>query len=281
MIDTPRKNEIFIPAGEERQHVQNQTGLVFDVPTIDVPLPSMGSVYPEGHPLSGKTSVVISSMTAAQENILTNKSLAKKGTLLTQFVQSCLQDKKINAREMLMGDRSVIMIAARISGYGADYKFKVSCTECEEKSQQVFNLEKFPIRYLSLKPVENGMNLFEMTLPQTKAVVRFRFLTGADEEEFSVAQTQKKKIGPGVGDADIITSGLIQSVVSINGITDRNQIALAIPRMPAFDSKALRRFIQDNEPGMQLNGEMTCPSCNYTGEVSVSLGPEFFWPGSE
>lgn len=281
MIDTPRKNEIFIPAGEERQHVQSQTGLMFEVPTIDVPLPSKGRVYPDGHPLSEKTSVIISSMTAAQENILTNKSFAKKGTLLTQFVQSCLQDKKINAREMLMGDRSVIMIAARISGYGADYKFKVACSECEEKSQQVFNLEKFPIRYLELEPVEKGANLFEMTLPQTKAVVRFRFLTGADEEEFSIAQTQKKKIGPGVGDADIITAGLIQSVVSINGITDRNQIALAIPRMPAFDSKALRRYIQDNEPGMQLNGEMTCPSCGYVGEVSVSLGPDFFWPGSE
>jgi hypothetical protein len=274
-----RKNEIFESLGASE--VMNRPGaLTFEVPVIDVPLPSNGKVYPEDNPLHSKKDVSITAMTATQENILTNKSFAKKGTLLTNLIQSCLTNKNIDVKEMLMGDRNTIMVSLRISGYGPDYKVKVTCPECDKPSQQEFRLDQLPIRKLEIEPISTGSNIFEFTLPSSKKKVHFKFLTGRDEEEIAITQAQKKKISVAT-DADLVTSGLQQMILSIQGVTDKNQIALALPKMPAFDSQALRRYIQDNEPGMQLKGEMVCPNCDHVGEVEMPLGAGFFWPGAE
>ena len=272
-----RKNEIF--EGKSALDAQGAMGGgdgPFEVPIIDVPLPSGGVTYPEGNPLSGQSMVTITTMTAAQENILTNRSLAKRGTLLTHLIQSCLKDKRIRAKELLIGDRNTIMVALRISGYRAEYDVKIECPACEEQTRQKFMLDALPVRRLELQPINPGMNQFEFMLPMSRKRVVFRFLTGIEEEEIAQTQAQKKKVGN--IDAELVTSGLLHTIISLDGITDRSRLASVLPQMPAFDSRALRSYIQDNEPGMQLKGEMECEHCGHAGEVDVPLGPDFFWP---
>lgn len=254
----------------------------FDNPVVDVVLPSGGLVYPEGNALSGRASVVISAMTATQENILTNRSLAKRGTLLTTLIQSALRDRGINAREMLIGDRNAIMVSLRVSGYGSEYKARVTCPACDEQSDQTFSLAELPLRRLDIAPIEKGANLFEMMLPLSKVRVRFRFLTGGDEEEVAVTQAQRKRVVSGqAADSDLVTSSLQYAIVSINGVTDRAQIVSALPKMPAFDSRALRSYIQEHEPGVQMRAPMTCPGCDHVEEVEMPLGASFFWPDAK
>ncbi len=269
-----RKNEIFT------QQKQQRADSIFDAVTVEVPLPSKGVVYPPDNSLHNVESVVITAMTAEQENILTNKSYAKKGTLLTELIKSCMQDKTIDVRNMLIGDRTTIMVAMRISGYLSEYKINVKCPTCDETSTQTFNLEKLPIRKLELTPIEPGANKFKFTLPQSKAEVIFKFLTGADEEEISVMSANKKRV-IGNDKEEIVTNGLLHSIISIKGITERNKIANSLPHMPAYDSQALRNYIQDNEPGIQMKGEMVCPSCEFVGEVGMPLGASFFWPRAQ
>ena len=54
-------------------------GLNFVVPTEFVELPSQGKYYPEGHPLHQEESIEIRQMTAKEEDILTSRTLLKKG----------------------------------------------------------------------------------------------------------------------------------------------------------------------------------------------------------
>jgi hypothetical protein len=269
-----RKNEIFEAQNESTQ--SSNLLQLFDVPTISVPLPSKGLVYPTTHPLHGKSTVTITAMTAAQENILTNKSLVKRGTMITQLIQSSLVNKEINALDLIAGDRNAIMVAVRISGYTASYKAEVVCPACDEKSLFEFQLDKLPIKELTLEPLTVGKNLFEFVLPSSNIPVRFKFLTGRDEEEINATLNNKKKVGTEMSDA--ITTGLLHMITSINGVTDRSQIALALPRMRAFDSQALRHYVQNNEPGIELRGEFVCRMCDFAGEVEMPFGQDFFWP---
>ncbi len=274
-----RKNEIFEAHSSSEQQ---RTDSLFDVVLIDSALPSNGKVYDVEHPLHSALTVSHYAMTTQQENILTNKTYAKRGTAMTQLIQSCLVNKKILSKNLLIGDRNTIMVSLRVSGYGADYDVKVTCPKCETESVQKFALDKLPIRRLELEPVSPGTNLFEFKLPMSKHIVRFRFLTGADEEEISQTQTNKKKTGL-ASDDNLITTSLMHSIVSIGNVTDRNQISLSLPKMPAYDSQALRRYISDNDPGIQLEGEMHCPNsdCEFVGKVGMPLGANFFWPGAE
>ena len=88
------------------------------------------------------------------------------------------------------------------------------------------------------QPVAPGVNLFEFTLPVTKKIVNFKFMTGGDERRRSLAEERRKKMFPGASDADV-TSILDTLIVSIGGITDRNKIKSFISNMPGIlDMKA-------------------------------------------
>lgn len=258
--------------------VKSDFGL--EIPVETVPLPSAGMVYPTTSALYGRDTVEIRSMTAREEDILTSRALLKKGTVISELIKSCLVDKTINPMDMLIGDRNALMVAIRITGYGAEYDAEVECNECSAKAPRAFNLGELPIKRLSITPVVPGTNLFEFVLPYAKKAVRFKFLTGRDEEEIAATAEKQKKLQLNQGESNV-TTNLLYSIVSIDGIEDRGKIAGFVRMMPARDSLALRNYIRDNEPGISMRQDVTCPSCGHSEEVSMPLGVTFLWPSTQ
>ena len=68
--------------------------------------------------------------------------------------------------------------------------------------------------------------------------------------------------------------------VFING-RDKNKLNTFIRNMPARDSLKLRKYIDQNEPGIEMKSWMDCPHCEATSEVRLPMGASFFWPDSE
>jgi len=247
-----------------------------DIPQETVPLPSSGRVYPQGTSLFGAETLEIRPMTAREEDILTSRALLKKGTVITELIKSCLVDRTINPVDLLGGDRNALMVAIRITGYGPDYSAEIECQECGTKSHHEFNLGELPVRRLNIEPVSLGQNLFEFLLPKSKKLVKFRFLTGRDEEEMVAFADKQKKLG--MSTESNVTTNLMHALVSIDGVEDRSKIANFIKLMPAMDSLALRNYIKDNEPGVTMKQETSCPACGHTEEVAMPLGVNFLWP---
>jgi hypothetical protein len=48
--------------------------------------------------------------------------------------------------------------------------------------------------------------------------------------------------------------------------------------MPARDSLALRKYINDNQPDIITKQELICPTCDNIEEVTMPIGTNFFWP---
>ena len=91
-------------------------------PTEVIELPSKGLLYSPGSALSsGK--VEMKYMTAKEEDILTNQSYIKNGTVLDKLMKSLIVSK-INYDDLLIGDKNAIMVASRILGYGNEYTFE-------------------------------------------------------------------------------------------------------------------------------------------------------------
>lgn len=265
-----------MPMQSAAEKVKAEFGL--DIPFEVVPIPSGGKVYPAGSSLHNAEVVEIRPMTAREEDILTSRALLKKGTVISELIKSCLVDRTINPNELLGGDRNALMIAIRITGYGGDYNAEIECNECNSKSPHAFSLGELPIRRLEIEPVTAGTNLFEFLLPYSKKTVRFRFLTGRDEEEILTMNEKQKKLG--LSNESNVTTNLLHSIVSIEGVEDRGKIANFIKHMPARDSLALRNYIKDNEPGVIMKQETSCPACGHTEEVSMPLGVNFLWPSA-
>lgn len=279
MADRENRNEIFGAGGPQpgmptRNVMRDDFGV--EIPVEAVPLPTSGIIYPSDSPLSGKETLDIRAMTAKEEDILTSRALIKKGTVISELLRSCLVDKSIDPDQLISGDRNAIMTAVRITGYGSDYTVDIDCPECSEKSKQTFKLTELGIKRLEIDPVEIGKNLFEFKLPVSGKMVRFKFLTGKDEQEIMVTSERKKKQGQ--QSDNLVTQKLMYSVVSVDGTTDKVKVQAFIRNMPARDSLMLRKFMDSNEPGIDMKSWMTCPSCDEQSEVKLPLGVSFFWP---
>ena len=249
----------------------------YEIPVESVPIPSGGLIYPEGSPLHNSETIEIRAMTAKEEDILTSKALIKKGTVISELLSSCIVNKGVDVNQMITGDRNAVMTAIRITGYGAAYNCEVDCPACGEKNKKDFNLAELPIKRLNVQPVVEGANVFSFDLPMSKKKVLFKFLTGTDETEITQEiDRRKKKLGSETD--NLITIRLQHSILSVDDIKDKTKISQFIRNMPAGDSRALRKFMDDNEPGIDMKAWMVCGSCSEQSEVRLPMGASFFWP---
>lgn len=68
-----------------------------------------------------------------------------------------------------------------------------------------------------------------------------------------------------------MTNRMELCVMSVNGVTDRNFIANYVRNMRVKDSSALRKYINENEPGLDYNIEVEKPASLGGGSVTVFL----------
>lgn len=248
----------------------------YQVPVELIALPSKGLVYPVGSPLANEETLEIKTMTAREEDILTSRALIKNGTVITQLLKACILNKTVDPDEMLSGDKNAVLIGIRVTGYGGEYAAKITCPHCKKEFENSFNLTQLKVKGLGAEPLQPNTNLFEFILPSSGARVLFKLLNGHDEDELVKIMDSKKKIGMQVESG--VTARLFQSIVEINGERDKQKLAQMIQSLRAMDARALRKRMDEIEPGVDLKQPVICPGCDEQSEVKMPLGMSFFWP---
>lgn len=256
---------------------QGGGGFSFVVPTEFVELPSQGRFYPQGHPLHGKDSIELRQMTAKEEDMLTSRTLLKKGVALDRVIASIIVDKSIDPDSLLVGDRNAIIIATRVAGYGHMYETKVSCPNCGTNQEYSFDLNQANItdgsdaRDLGVKLNDNGT--FNVTLPVTNVDVCFRLLNGRDEKTFLNGMQADKK----TKNEKNITRQLAAIIVSLNGDSSMQAKQYFIDNVPSLDSRHLRLAYRLAAPNIDLTQQFECTECSHEQEMEVPLSADFFW----
>jgi hypothetical protein len=253
--------------------------LSFVAPTEFVELPSGGEFYSENHPLHRKDTIEIRYMTAKDEDILTSQTLLKKGIAIDRFIENVMIDKAIKADDLLIGDKNAIVIAARVSGYGAEYEAVLECPACSTKNRLSFDLGNPTIIksevHEKLNVTKNPSGTYSVKLPMSKYTVEIRLLTGADENYLAQHMTSNRK---NKLPEDTFTSHFKRLLVSIEGHKDREILNAFSENMPAVDSRHLRLVNKLITPNIEIKETLTCKSCEHSEEVDVPFGADFFWP---
>lgn len=259
------------------QH-QSSSPLTFVAPTEFVELPSGGRYYDEGHPLHNQDVIEIKHMTTKEEDILTSQALLKQGKALDRFLQQVIVDSRIDADQLLVGDKNAILVAARKTGYGAEYETAIPCPACGSVVQHEFDLDNASMvgdaEHEGVSRTDNNTFLIE-SLPTTKWSVEVKLLTSADERAVldSVAARRKR----GLPDDTLVTQ-MSAFTVSIEGVTNRSQINQAVAVLPAKDARYLRDVYRKLIPNIDLKQVFACSECDYSGDMEVPFTTDFFWP---
>ena len=254
------------------------TPLEFVRPTSLVSLPSGGKFYPEGHPLCGVGEIEVRHMTTAEEDILTSRVLLKKGTAIDKFLERLIQ-APVHPNDLLLGDKSALIIQTRIDGYGPEYTTQVQCPACQARIKHTFDLMDYQLvegadctefgdvtatdRSTFIISLENGWE------------VEVKALNGHDEKQMTKAMNQRQKAG--LSEAGI-QEQLRSMVVSVSGHTDKGTINKAIQHMTGKQSRKIRDIYSKIIPNIDLKQEITCHECLNTSEMEVPLTSDFFWP---
>ena len=248
----------------------------------EVRIPSNGYIYSQNSGISNKQYVPMKYMTAADEDDLTSPTLLRQGKWLTKILANCIVLKTIDPDDLLVGDRNALLFWLRQTSYGANYKLNVTCQNCDcEKKffSNDFLLDKLKLKTLDVKPIKSGTNEFSFDLPMSKAKVIFCLLTSKMADELS--KEEEAKANKGVTHEKRITSILKKHIISINGVTDRNQIDKFIDvGMSAKDSLALRNYITEITPDIILKQTATCPNSGKVQEFDIPIEAQFFLPSA-
>lgn len=276
-----------VPALAAQEEPSAKKTLDFTCPTEYVDLPSQGKFYAEGHPLHGEDSVEIRFMTAKDEDILTSKSLLKKGVAIDRFLQNIIVDPKVKVQDLLVGDKNALVVASRITGYGADYQTKVTCPACGTSQDFEFDLDQSTtsrggletlsehLPAIAEKVVATEDNTWTVECPKSKVTVELQLMNGHHEKFLakSAAMKKKQKLPE-----TILTDQLRQTIISVNGSAEARNINKFIDVMPAMDSRFLRSVYEKLMPNVDLTQHFDCHSCGFEQEMEVPFTTDFFWP---
>ena len=234
-------------------------------PTEIIDLPSKGLLYPKENPLSsGK--VEMRYMSAREEDILTNQSYIQKGTVLDKLLESLIVNKDIKVKDIIVGDKNALLIAARILGYGKEYTFTY---KDEEQAVDLSLLENKPF---DESLITKGVNEFSFTLPASGANITFKILNGEDENNIDREIEGLKKINK--NSSPELTTRLKYIITSINGSREKKDIRDFVDNhLLARDSRELRQYIKKVQPDV----DMTVTTKNGV-EVALPIALNFFWP---
>jgi hypothetical protein len=237
----------------------------FKLPTEIIELPSKGLLYPEDSELA-KGTLEMKYMTAKEEDILTNQSYIKNGTVLDKLMKSLIVSK-INFDDLLIGDKNAIMVSARILGYGSEYSFE------HNGETQTIDLSSLENKPLKEELFANRVNEFEFTLPHSKNSVTFRLLTHKDEQDISRELEGLKKINK--DSSTELSTRLKYLITSVEGSREKKDIREFVENyFLAKDSRALREYIKEIQPDVDL----TFFPDSGSDRTSIPIGVSFFWP---
>ena len=240
----------------------------FEFPTEVIDLPSKGLVYPKDSPLS-KGQIELKYMTAKEEDILTSQNLIKKGIVLDKLFDSLIVTKGVKQSDLVLGDKNAVMVAARVLAYGPNYKASVQGPDGPIEVE--FDLTKVNYKKLD-KKIDYSKTRFDMELPVSKLPVKFKILTGADEQKINADLQASQKTGQSAE----ITTRIRYMLTEVDGKDDQSTINKFVMNMLSQDSLAMRRYYNEVSPDIDLSQEV-----EIGGElvkVDIPMTPRFFWP---
>ena len=233
----------------------------FSLPHDVVPLPSQGIFYK-----NKKKSIKVGYLTATDENLL----MAGGDDMTPNLLRTKIYEPDLRVEDMLEGDVEAVLIFLRNTAFGPEMELTLTDPSTRKPFKTTVLLDQLTILQ-GQQPNEDGT--FTTTLPKSQTTVKLKPMTYGEilENQRAADSYPAGRVVPKV------TLRLQKEIIETNGSTDKGEIAKFIESMPIADSKFIRKFMEDNEPRLDMKRIIMAPS----GErltVNVGFGVDFFRP---
>jgi len=217
-------------------------------------LPSKGVLYPPESPLRSGT-VRMKPMTAVEEDIITDPNVTAKGfTAIADALMTALLDTKIDADDLLEGDRNALLIYTRITAWGSLLEFTRKHPKTKEDSLASVDLSTIGERALGAEPIAAGVNEFAYQLPYSGKQITFKLLTHGDFKKIEQERDELTKLD---GKAHKKTTLLRAMLCSVDGDTTEITRYKLSTEMFSADMRAFFKYVDAIKPDTTLKADIT------------------------
>jgi hypothetical protein len=231
-----------------------------------VKLPTEGIFY-----RNKKKSLKVGYLTASDENLLMGSDLGNSDGLILTLLKTKIFESDIKPEELMDGDIQALLIFLRNTAFGPEYNFTLVDPETNKEFSATILLDELNIKKGDVLPNEFG--IFETVLPKSGKQVKLKPLCIGEQNEI-----EKLALNYPVGRIPPKqTWRLNKMIVEMDGSTDVGYISQEIEKLPISDAKYVRKFIEENEPRLDLAKKVKAPSGKEVA-VNIAFGVEFFRP---
>jgi len=236
----------------------------FNLPHDVIKLPTKGVFYK-----NKKSSIKVGYLTATDEDILI--SAVNNKNFLSQLLRTKIYEPDLDVNEMLEGDIQTILIFLRNSSFGPDYTVSLTDPITNKQFSHTFVIDSLTFKKTEHFADENGH--FITKLPKTGKTIKIKPLNFGEKEEI---QRQIDSYPVGMVPPQTLWN-FTKQIIELDGQSDKVSIIEFIKTMPFADSKYIKKFLDDNEPGLDLSINTKAPSGENVS-TKISFGVEFFRP---
>lgn len=183
-------------------------------------------------------------------------------------------DGKPDWSQVLVCDRMIVMMQIRIATFGAEYAFKLQCTNsaCREKFEWVLDLANDivvqPLPEESREVFRRG-NRFEVEIPGVGRKAWFKLTTGADEARAEKAVKQRRD--------KVMSVAMATRLIEIDGVSDVQKLAW-LDELELSDANELIARMDEADGGVNTDIECECEHCGNRMEIALPFGQAFWLP---
>ena len=166
-------------------------------------------------------------------------------------------ERQVFLRELLIGERSQLLLAILVATYGDEKVLNLTCPHCDvEQELKLLLGSDFKPKHV---PDINQATYEYVT--KKKDLIEFRLVTGADQTE-----ALKRK---GSTTAEQNTLILSRCITKVNGQIVPDQMGYA-RKLGMKDRNALLSTMVDKQPDLDMNVQTVCMACG--GDIIFGLG---------
>lgn len=208
-------------------------------------------------------------MKVKEQSLLLDRKGMVNGTAINKVLQACVLTEGIDVNELLLGDRTALLIAIRVETYGPEFVFKHVCQVCGKSGYYKEDLASLRVQYLDPPLPLGEERINEFKLPRRGVVVKYRYLRGKDEVLLKNLRAQNPTA--------IMQALLRARVVEVEG--EEKVTARWFDDLEGADAAALFDEMERTDCGVETEIEGECPHCQSVFELQLPIASkDFFLP---
>jgi hypothetical protein len=190
-------------------------------------------------------------------------------SILDDIMNECVITEDFFVDELLLQDRFYLLLKIRENSKGDIYNFNYTCSKCNMTSPKSIKISEMKVTPMDVDETPIVIN--------DKISVKMKLITRGEQKEV-YKRVNRKKLTTTEKFVEVVTMSVAQSMNTFivgdeedSNIPLEDKIDLIDNGIPTSGFETLKKWLEDNDFGMQFTTDLNCIGCGNEEKYSIPV----------